>query len=248
MLTSMRRSLQILSVVLLLTFSSVAHAQTPLTCGLVAVEGPTDVGPGEAIVFTAKVVGLTHTPKAELKWKVSAGTIMSGEGTSVITVDSAGLSGVGVIATAELVGAPAGCSGSAAKTVNVRFGCILPHKFDGYGDIAFEDEKARLDNFAIQLLNEPNSIAYVFMTAGQETFPNEANERLARAKSYLVKVRKVDANRIVTKDCGFTTDLTITLWLLPVGMEIPPCANVYDSPLSEVKFTKPRPKPAKKRH
>lgn len=243
----MTRSLQILSVFLLLTFASVASAQTPVTCGIVEVAGPDHVGSGEPIVFTAKMTGLTHTSKVDLKWKLSAGTIMSGDGTSVISVNTDGLSGVEVIATAELVGAPAGCSGSASKTVPVRFLCGHIPKFDEYGDINFKDEKARLDNFAIQLLDDPNRYGYISMTAGRKTFQNEAKERLERAMSYLVKVRQVDANRIVTKDCGFTSDLTISVWLLPVGMEPPECLNLYEPPLSEVKFTKPRPKPTKKK-
>ena len=245
MLTAMTRSLHILSVFLLLTFASVVSAQTPLTCGIVEVAGPSEVAPGELIVFNAKVTGLTHAQKLELKWKLSAGTIAS-EGGGVITLDTAGLGGVEVIATAELVGAPAGCSGSASKTVRVRALIVCGLAFDEYGDLKFGDEKARLDNFAIQLLNDPVSIGYIFMSAGQETFKNETRERLDRAKAYLVNVRKVDANRIVTVDCGFTSSLTIKLRLVPVGGGSPECSNPRLA-FSEVKFTKPRPKPAKKK-
>ena len=40
------------------------------------------------------------------------------------------------------------------------------------------------------------------MSVGQETFENETTERLSRAKSYVVDVREIDPNRIVTVD-GF---------------------------------------------
>ena len=43
-------------------------------------------------------------------------------------------------------------------------------RFDEYGDLKFEDEKARQDNFAIQLSNEQLATGYIFMAAGQETF------------------------------------------------------------------------------
>ena len=77
----MTRSLQILSVFLLLTFASAISAQTPLTCGIVEVAGPADlVVTGQPIVFNAKVIGLTHSSKVQLKWKLSAGTITSGDG------------------------------------------------------------------------------------------------------------------------------------------------------------------------
>lgn len=183
------------SVILLLTFASVVSAQTPLTCGIVEIEAPAKVAQGESLVFRAKVNGASHTNKTELKWKLSAGTITAGQGTSEISVDTAGLEGNDVIATVELSGVPLGCNGSASKITQVEpgaAGCGLQSKFDEYGDLKFEDEKAWLDNFAIQLSSDPLSVGYIIMTAGQETYGNEATERLDRIRSYLVNVRKLD--------------------------------------------------------
>jgi hypothetical protein len=39
--------------------------------------------------------------------------------------------------------------------------------FDRYGAISWQNEKARLDNFAIQLWNEPDSIGYFLVRVGQ---------------------------------------------------------------------------------
>jgi len=79
--SSMARSIQILSILLLLTLASVVSAQTPATCGIVDVDGPSKVASGLALVFKAKIAGMTHTTKPELKWKLSAGTIITGQGT-----------------------------------------------------------------------------------------------------------------------------------------------------------------------
>ena len=84
------------------------------------------------------------------------------------------------------------------------------------------------------------------MSAGQETYENETSEHLDRVKSYLVNVRDIDAIRVVTLDCGFTKDLNIKLWVVPPGAAIE-CHNPVELPFSEIKFTKPRPKTAKKR-
>jgi hypothetical protein len=249
MLPSVVRSFQILSAVCLLTAASVVRAQTPLTtCGAVDIDGPSEAEPGTPLVFKAKITGTMNSTKPEFKWKVSAGTITSGEGTEEIIVDSTGLGGVELIATVELSGAPPGCKGSASKTTKVKvvpIACGLP--LDEYGDIRFEDEKARLDNFAIQLSNEPLSSGQILMYAGQKTFKNEAAERLARAKSYLVKVRETDPNRIVTLDCGFRKDLSIRLIIVPSGVRPPGCDDFLQIPFSEVRFTKPRPKSSKRR-
>jgi hypothetical protein len=155
---------------------------------------------------------------------------------------------VGLTATVGLSEVPLGCNVSASITTAVNaFICGLTFsRFDQYGDLNFEDEKARLDNFAIQLSNEPSSSGYILTSAGQETFENEAAERLARAKSHLVDVREIDSNRIVTVDCGFTKDLTTNLYIVSAA-PAPKCGD-SDVPLSEVKFTKPRPKSSKKKH
>jgi len=238
-----------LIVALLLIRVEVARAQTPSTCGIVDVEGPSEVEVRTQVVFKAKITGMTNTTRPQLKWTISAGTITAGQGTQEIMVDSTGLDGVDVIATVELFGAPAGCKASASRTTQVKVSAIdCGLAFDQYGDITFEDEKARLDNFAIQLSNQPLSSGQILMSAGQVTFKNETTERLARAKSYLVDVRKTDPNRIVTNDCGFTRDLNIRLYIVPVGVYPAACDNSVEIPLSEIKFTKPRPRSSKRRH
>jgi len=190
---------------------------------------------------------MPHTSKSEFKWTVSAGTITSGQATDVITVDSTGLGGQEVTATLELTGAPSDCKTSASTTTQIKPPIVCWMPFDEYGDISYEDEKARLDNFAIQVSNWPESRALILMFAGQITFQREAAYRLDRAKKYLVNFRGVDPKRIVTVDCGFTQDLRAKLWVVPPDVAIPECDSSAQIPRSEVKFTKPRPKTKKKR-
>jgi len=244
----MVRSIQILPVVLLLTLASIVRSQTPPTCGVVDIDGPSEVQPNTPLVLKVRIAGPIHTTKPEFQWTASVGTITAGQGTSEITLDTTGLSGQAVTVTVALSGAQLSCKDSASKTIQVNvlpFVCGLP--FDRYGDIKFDDEKARLDNFAIQLSSEPLSSGHILMSAGQETFKNEAAERLARAKSYLADVREIDPNRIVTTDCGFTQELELTLYILPAGATPPSCDIFTEIPFSEVKFTKPRPKSSKTR-
>jgi len=199
------------------------------------------------VVFKAKITGMIHTTKPEFKWKLSAGTITSGQGTEEIVVDSTGLGGQVVTVTVELSGVPQACK-AASRAMEVKgpaIVCFLP--FDRYGDLRFEDEKARLDNFAIQISNEPLSIGQILMAAGQETFENETRDRLARAKSYLVNVRGIDPNRILTLDCGFTHELNIQLSIFPAAVAPLTCDDSIEIPFSEVKFTKSRPKSSKRR-
>ncbi len=225
----------------MLTLASVVSAQVP--CGIVNIDGPATADVGAPLVLKVKV---TNTSKPEFKWNVSVGTIIKGQDTDEITVDTAGLGGVTLTASVELISAPLGCKTSASTQIIISaFFCGIA--FDEYGDIKLEDEKSRLDNFAIQLINDPHSSGLILMVAGQPTFEGEAAYRLDRARSYLVKNRGIDSSRIVTKDCGFRKDLTLTLRIVPDGAAVPECDTFDQVPLSEVRFTKPRPKSLKKR-
>lgn len=170
----MNRAIQILSFVSLLTFASTVSAQS-VNCGIFEIDGPATVNPGTTLVFRVKVRQIS---KREFKWNVSAGTIVGGQGSDTISVDTVGLGGQEVTATVELIGAPSGCHRSASKTTQVALPPPCGQAFDAYGDIKFEDEKARLDNFAIQISNYPGSTGLILMYAGQPTFIGEAEDRL----------------------------------------------------------------------
>ena len=241
----MRRLIKILSVSLLLTLASTATAQTSVTCGIVDIDGPSRVEPGAPLVLKVKTT-MIHTTKPEFKWWLSAGTITTGQGTDEITVDTAGLGGLVITATVGLLGAPPHCKGAESITFDVKPSNVIGCALDNYGDIKFEDEKARLDNFAVQLTHQPLSSGYILISAGKETFEKEAEERLARAKSYLADVRDIDPNRIVTVDCGFSQELTAQLWVVPFGAAPPVCSSFLEVPFSDVKFTKFRPKSSKR--
>ena len=228
----MNRSIQILSIVFMLALASAVSAQISEPCGIVEIDGPSNVDVGARLVFKVKV---TNTSNPEFKWDVSVGTIIKGQGTDEIEVDTAGLGGLNVTAKVELIGAPSGCKNSASSTTPViisKFFCGLA--FDQYGDIKFEDEKARLDNFAIQISSDPHSSGLILMYAGQKTFKREAAYRLGRARTYLVNVREIDSSRLVTVDCGFNQDLTLKLWIVPQGARFPECDSVGQILLSEV--------------
>lgn len=235
----MNRSIQILSFFFVLTFVATVSAQTFSKCSI-EVDGPSEIDSGTLLVYKVKVTGDLPTSTPEFKWYVSAGTIMKGEGTEGITIDTVGLGGQTVTVTAELIGAPPGCNNVASKTTSVKedpVTCGLP--FDRYGNIRFIDEQARLDNFAIQIANEPASKGLILISAGQETYKGEAAYHLNRAKSYLVGFRGVDSKRIIAVDCGFTRELSTTLWIVLPGVTLPDCNSWDQIPLSEVKFTKP---------
>jgi hypothetical protein len=96
-----------------------------------------------------------------------------------------------------------------------------PRKFDEFGNIPCDDELARLDNFTHGVLANPESQAYIIVYGGRRGRRNEAKARAARMKFYLVKIRGMEAKRIVTLDGGFREELSGELWIVRPGDSIP---------------------------
>jgi hypothetical protein len=184
-------------------------------CPTVSVSCPSDVDQGAPITFTASVNGDANVT---YNWTVSAGTISSGQGTSSISVDTTGIGGQSVTATVELGGLDPSCSRTASCTTSVKPPNPPARKFDEYGNIKFNDEKARLDNYAIGLQNEPGSQGYIIAYG---TCEGEAQARADRAKDYLVNTRGIDAGRLVTIDGGCASELKVELWVVPTGATAP---------------------------
>jgi len=207
-------------------------------CPVVSVSCPSEVDAGAPATFTASV-GDAGAMNLTYNWSVSAGTISSGQGTSAITVDTTGVGGSTITATVELGGVDPACSRTASCTVSVKQPVIVtPSKFDEYGNIRFNDEKARLDNYAIALQNDPGAQGYIIAYGGRRGTAGEAQARADRAKNYLVNTRGIDAGRLVTVDGGYREDLTVELWIVPTGATAPTATPNVDA--SEVQIVRPR--------
>lgn len=95
-----------------------------------------------------------------------------------------------------------------------------PRKFDEFGDINCEDEYARLDNFAVSLLEMPNTRGVIVFYGGKvfrSKLPRrgDAVARAARMKPYLVERRGIPASRVVVINGGYAENWRVDLWILP---------------------------------
>jgi hypothetical protein len=111
---------------------------------------------------------------------------------------------------------------------------------DQYGDIRWDDEKPRLDNFAIELQNDPTTKGHVTCYGGRVGRAGEARRRCARAKRYLSGYRGIPAARIVTLDGGYLEEFTVALWVVPSGATPPPPSPTVDP--REVRFVRDKAK------
>ena len=189
-----------------------------VVCPNVSVSCPDATADGQPVTFTATMSGGSGETRPTYNWTVSAGHIISGQGTRSITVETAGLAGQTVRADLELGGYGMRCPASCATSIPI---VIKPHKFDEYYDIARNDEKARLDNYAIQLQAEPGSHGYIFVYPSSKARANVAQARAQRITDYLVNSRGIDASRFTVTMAAAREDWLFELWIVPAGATPP---------------------------
>ena len=193
----------------------------------VNVSAPTQVNEGEIITFTADVAYSGTTP-LNYTWTVSPGNakLLGGAGTPTITVDSTGLAGQRITATLVVddgSGDPACRQASQAST----FVPPTPprenpsRQFDVCCSCSFDDQKARLDNLAVDLQNDPSTTTYIIAYGGRTSRIGQADLLGSRARDYLVAQRGIDQSRIVVLNGGFREEDCVELWIVPSGASTP---------------------------
>lgn len=190
----------------------------PVVCPNVSIYCPDTVTLGAPVTFTANLSGGTPNITPVYNWTVTAGTIISGQGTPSIQVDTTGLGGQSITANLAVEGYSLNCPATCTVQVPRKISSTM---VDYYPPIRLNDEKARLDNFAIQLQNDPNAKGYVIVYGGAKAKPAEKQGRIKRAYDYLVNTRGLSADRIVTMEGGMRDVTTTELWIVPLGADPP---------------------------
>jgi hypothetical protein len=192
----------------------------------VNVTAPAQVADGDIVTFTADV-GYQGPSALNYTWTVSppAARILSGVGTPTITVDSSGLGNKRV--TAILVVDDGSGDRSCRQTAQAATGVsglptiTPPKRFDEFPSVAHDDDKARFDNLAIELQNNPGATGYIIAYAGRNSRPGEADRMTKRAADYLSTTRGISHERLVTINGGYRESNSFELWLVPQGAEAP---------------------------
>jgi hypothetical protein len=192
----------------------------------VNVTAPATVNDGDIVTFTADVA--YQGPSAlNYTWTVSPPTarILSGAGTPTITVDSTGLNNrrLTAILVVDDGSGDRACRQTAQSATGVSALPTLtpPKRFDEFPSIAFDDDKARLDNLAIELQNNPGSVGYVIAYAGRNSRAGEADRMGRRAVDYLTAARGLSRDRVTFINGGYRETNSFEFWLVPQGAEAP---------------------------
>jgi hypothetical protein len=193
----------------------------------VNVSAPSSVNEGDTITF-ASDVSYSGSSALNYTWTVSppSARIISGAGTPTITVDTTGLGKQNV--TAILVvddgSGESACRQTAQAVTNIMGVApppVVGRKFDEFPSIAYDDDKARFDNFAIELQNNPDVGGYIITYSGRTSRAGQAERLADRARSYLTQQRGVDQSRLTVINGGYRDSDTYELWVVPQGAPSP---------------------------
>ena len=192
----------------------------------VILSAPPQVKDGEIITFTADVSYSGSSP-LNYTWTVSPGSarLLRGAGTPTIEVESTGLAGQSVTATLVVddgSGEPECRQTATATTVIPPEDRERPSRqFDVCCSCSFDDQKARLDNLAVELQADPTTTTHVIAYGGRTSRIGQADLLGSRARDYLVTNRGIDQSRIVVINGGFREEDCVELWIIPSGATPP---------------------------
>jgi hypothetical protein len=193
----------------------------------VNISAPASATEGSIVTFTSDVAyagpsALTYT------WTISppSARIVSGAGTPTITVDSTGIGRqrlTAILVVDDGSGDRACRQRATASTIinATQLPPVGPRRFDEFPSIAFDDDKARLDNLAIELQNNPGSTGYIIVYGGRTSRAGTADLLGGRARNYLVETRGIDTSRVVVINGGYRDTNSFELWLVPQGAAPP---------------------------
>ena len=190
----------------------------PPACPEVRLSCPDRATEKAPVTFNASLSGGTPGIVPTYNWTVTNGHIISGQGTSSITVDTAGLAGQTITANVDAGGYGIPCPASCSVSLPIE---EISKKFDEYYDITRNDEKARLDNYAIELQSEPGRQGYVIVYRTRKANSIDAQQRAERISDYLINSRGIDPSRFTVKIGAARDNWLIELWLVPQGAAPP---------------------------
>jgi hypothetical protein len=194
---------------------------------VVNVSAPKSVGEGEIITYAADVA-YSGTSTLNYHWTISPSSahIMNGAGSPTITVDSTGLGSQRLIATLAVDdGSVDPLCKQTAQAVSMvaaeQKKVIVARSFDECNNCTFDDQKARLDNLAVELQNDPSTTGYIIAYGGRTSPIGQVERLMTRARDYLTKQRGIDESRLVVVNGGFREQDSVELWIVPSGAAPP---------------------------
>lgn len=191
------------------------------------------------LVFTARAIGGVAQRTPGFNWTVSSGQISNGAGTDTIRVSVPNDFQGNVVARVSLDGYSLECpvessAAVGATTVNTRH-----FKFAELENPNCEYESFILDDLMMTMTADLSLEVQIVGYGPRRGRLGQALASATRLRNYLVNEKGLAATRIVLIDGGFRHNITVELWLSPVGALPPPLNSTMDRKFVTVLGTTP---------
>jgi hypothetical protein len=195
-------------------FSGIKLQPTTKSCPTLTVDVSSDDPCGPQFSVMVSITGQRPTDSPTFRWSVSAGKIISGQGTPTIVVDKRNTAGQTITATVEVDGLEPGCEKIASATQSPCEGVPDSELVYRYDNISPAKERAHLDRLATRLENDSSATSTIIHYNGNR-------KRAERAKAYLVQKHGIDASRIEIVDGRSCQGRAIELFAASFGAVAP---------------------------
>lgn len=91
---------------------------------------------------------------------------------------------------------------------------------DSFGEVLITDLKARIDNFALELLQAPDAKGYIVAYGARNKFPGWPVRNARDSLQFLLNYRGISAARLAVINGGLRDDNRLELWVVPPGAEL----------------------------
>ena len=214
----------IFTAILISAFCLAASAQANENpCPSISLSGPAGLTqPGETVLYVAEIGKEAEKYNIEYIWTVENGKIIEGQGTNSLKfLPNEGGNEISSTVRLEIRGFPKQCTNTASASLSIhilRPPAPTTDPVDEYGKVSSGDEKARMDNFFTQLLNDPTAEGIIKV-------PNDKDlmRHLAFLNNY-TNFRNFDKTRISFLVANKNEQLT-QLWVIPAGAEMLKCED-----------------------
>jgi len=178
----------------------------------------------EQMTFTAYLFQWHSTENHEIKWSVSSGTIVAGQGTRTIKVRGANAEYQKITATVEVTGYSSECTTTATAESPAKLSTFPLLVARLIGDC--EVDLAALEDFAGWLHNKPELRGYMIVYNGPirhlSGMRQGESEAMAHYKlRYLIGFQGISKNKLTLIDGGFREKWSMELWLVDGKGELP---------------------------
>src|SRR4030095_14313235 len=103
----------------------------------------------------------------------------------------------------------------------------LARRFDEFGDVQYSDLIARLDNFAVSLQSQPETLGFIVVYRTRRDLAGLSHSLAFVSQDYIVMTRGLQKERLITVDGGVAGCLTQELWIVPRGKTPTPRSDAY---------------------